>query len=214
MEQKTNQIGKIKILKNQSKQIISDRKIHQKVKPTLLPDLTYKLMQLVEEIEEIEKIDMQLLQDNMKQFQNEKISLTILHERENLRDEIFCLSFFTPSKKNSDLKFHNYSRTIKKRFSKLTFIRITSQRNKGFFDRTSQKTHTYSIKRKNAKETPSLPQQTSQCLIHIHYDQPDHPTTRQNKKKQNQIIRTMQTKNASRKKLNQTHLSSSFRFHS
>ena len=104
-----------------------------------------------------------------------------------------------PPEKNSDLKFHNYSRTIKKRFSKLTLIQSTSQGNKRLFDRTSQKTYTYSIKRKNPKETPSLPQQTSQCLIHVHYDQLDHLTTRQNKKRQNQIIRTMQTKNTTRK---------------
>ena len=99
MEQKKNLIGKIKILKNQSKKIISDRKIHQKVKPRLLPNLTNKLIQLVEEIEEIEKIDLQLLEDNMKQFENKKIPLIILLERQNLRDEIFCLSFFTPAKK-------------------------------------------------------------------------------------------------------------------
>ena len=116
MKQKTKQIRKIKLLKNQSKKIISDRKIHQKVKPTLLPDLTYKLIQLVEEIEEIEKIDMQLLQDNMKQFQNEMISLTILHERENLRDEIFCLSFFTPSRKKLTSEISQLLKDNKKTF--------------------------------------------------------------------------------------------------
>ena len=118
MKQKTKQIRKIKLLKNQSKKIISDRKIHQKVKPTLLPDLTYKLIQLVEEIEEIEKIDMQLLQDNMKQFQNEMISLTILHKRENLRDEIFCLSFFTPSRKKLTSEISQLLKDNKKTFLK------------------------------------------------------------------------------------------------
>ena len=118
MEQKANQIRKIKILKNQSKQIISDRKIHQKVKPTLLPNLTNKLIQLVEEIEEIEKIDLQLLQDNMKQFQNKKISLTILHERENLRDEIFCLSFFTPAKTKLTSEISQLFKDNKKTFLK------------------------------------------------------------------------------------------------
>ena len=118
MEQKANQIRKIKILKNQSKQIISDRKIHQKVKPTLLPNLTNKLIQLVEEIEEMEKIDLQLLQDNMKQFQNKKISLTILHERENLRDEIFCLSFFTPAKTKLTSEISQLFKDNKKTFLK------------------------------------------------------------------------------------------------
>ena len=118
MEQKANQIRKIKILKNQSKQIISDRKIHQKVKPTLLPNLTNKLIQLVEEIEEIEKIDLQLLQDNMKQFENKNISLTILHERENLRDEIFCLSFFTPSRKKLTSEISQLLKDNKKTFLK------------------------------------------------------------------------------------------------
>ena len=118
MKQKTKQIRKIKLLKNQSKKIISDRKIHQKVKPTLLPNLTNKLIQLVEEIEEIEKIDMQLLQDNMKQFQNEMISLTILHERENLRDEIFCLSFFTPTKKKLTSEILKLLKDNKKTFRK------------------------------------------------------------------------------------------------
>ena len=118
MKQKTKQIRKIKLLKNHSKKIISDRKIHQKVKPTLLPNLTNKLIQLVEEIEEIEKIDLQLLQDNMKQFQNEKISLTIFHERENLRDEIFCLSFFTPSRKKLTSEISQLLKDNKKTFLK------------------------------------------------------------------------------------------------
>ena len=118
MEQKANQIGKIKILKNQSKEIISNRKIHQKVKPTLLPNLTNKLIQLVEKIEEIEKIDLLLLQDNMRQFQNKKIPLLILLERENLREEIFCLAFFTPDIKKLRSEILKLLKDNKKTFLK------------------------------------------------------------------------------------------------
>ena len=88
----------IKLLKKNGKQIISDKKIRQKVKPTLLPDLTYKLIQLVEEIEKIEEIDLRLLQDNIKQFHKEEITYIELRERENRRDEMFCSSFFTSPK--------------------------------------------------------------------------------------------------------------------
>ena len=118
MEQKTNQIGKIKILKNQSKQIISDRKIHQKVKPTLLPNLTNKLIQLVEKIEEIEKMDLLLLEDNMRQLQNKKIPLLIHLERENLRKEIFCLAFFTPDIKKLRSEILKLLKDNKKTFLK------------------------------------------------------------------------------------------------
>ena len=68
------------------------------MKLTLLPDLTNKLMQLIEEIEKIEKIDLQLLQNNIKQFNKEEITYVVLREREKMRDELFCSSFFTPPK--------------------------------------------------------------------------------------------------------------------
>ena len=114
VKQKRNQIINIKILKNQSKQIICDRKIHQKVKPKLLPDLTNKLIQLVAEIEEIQRIDLEILRGNIKQSQND----TTFVEREYLRDEIFCLSFFTPSRKKLTSEISQLLKDNKKTFLK------------------------------------------------------------------------------------------------
>ena len=114
VKQKRNQIINIKILKNQSKKIICDRKIHQKVKPKLLPDLTNKLIQLVAEIEEIQRIDLEILRGNIKQSQND----TTFVEREYLRDEIFCLSFFTPAKKKLTSEILKLLKDNKKTFRK------------------------------------------------------------------------------------------------
>ena len=60
-EHNANQIKIIKLLKQTAKEILSDDKIHEKVKPTLLSNLTNKLIQLIKEIEEIEKMDLHLL---------------------------------------------------------------------------------------------------------------------------------------------------------
>ena len=114
VEQKRNQIINIKILKNQSKKIICDRKIHQKMKPKLLPNLTNKLIQLVAEIEEIQRIDLEILRGNIKQSQND----TTFVEREYLRDEIFCLSFFTPAKKKLTSEILKLLKDNKKTFRK------------------------------------------------------------------------------------------------
>ena len=98
---KTNQIEIIKLLKQTAKEILSDDKIHEKIKPTLLSNFTNKLIQLIEEIEEIEKMDLHLLQKNVEQFQKKEIPQDeqILLEGQNLRDQIFCSFFFTPNNK-------------------------------------------------------------------------------------------------------------------
>ena len=109
-----NQIRNIFLLKKQSNKIIYDPKIHQKVKPKLLPDLTNKLIQLVAEIEEIQRIDLEILRGNIKQSQND----TTFVEREYLRDEIFCLSFFTPAKKKLTSEILKLLKDNKKTFRK------------------------------------------------------------------------------------------------
>ena len=67
-----NQIEIIKLLKQTAKEILSDDKIRKKVKPTLLSNFTNKLIQLIKEIEEIEKMDLRLLEKNVKQIQKKK----------------------------------------------------------------------------------------------------------------------------------------------
>ena len=99
MSNKEDAIERIKLLKKQAEQIISDKTKLEQVKPKILPHLINKLDQLIENIEEIETIDHRLMvqatEDRYQletQFNSYGKRYQVLEE---LRNNVFCNEFFT-----------------------------------------------------------------------------------------------------------------------
>ena len=69
MSNKTEAIKQVTLLKKRAKQIISDKKKLEEIKPEILPHLINKLTQLIENIEKIENLDDELA-EFQKEFQN------------------------------------------------------------------------------------------------------------------------------------------------
>ena len=99
MSNKEDAIERIKLLKKQAEQIISDKTKLEQVKPKILPHLVNKLDQLIGNIEEIETIDHRLMvqatEDRYQletQFNSYGKRYQVLEE---LRNNVFCNKFFT-----------------------------------------------------------------------------------------------------------------------
>ena len=99
MSNKEDAIERIKLLKKQAEQIISDKTKLEQVKPKILPHLVNKLDQLIGNIEEIETIDHRLMvqatEDRYQletQFNSYGKRYQVLEE---LRNNVFCNEFFT-----------------------------------------------------------------------------------------------------------------------
>ena len=99
MSNKEDAIERIKLLKKQAEQIISDKTKLEQVKPKILPHLINKLDQLIGNIEEIETIDHRLMvqatEDRYQletQFNSYGKRYQVLEE---LRNNVFCNEFFT-----------------------------------------------------------------------------------------------------------------------
>ena len=69
MSNKTEAIKQVTLLKKRAKQIISDKKKLEEIKPEILPHFINKLTQLIENIEKIENLDDELA-EFQKEFQN------------------------------------------------------------------------------------------------------------------------------------------------
>ena len=99
MSNKTEAIKRVTLLKKRAKQIISDKKKLEEIKPEILPHLINKLTQLIENIEKIENLDDELAEfqkEDIEEFESElnmpgKGNEILL----NVRNNIFCSAFFT-----------------------------------------------------------------------------------------------------------------------
>ena len=99
MSNKEDAIERIKLLKKQVEQIISDKTKLEQVKPKILPHLINKLDQLIENIEEIETIDHLLMVQATEDRYHLETQFNSYGKRyqvlEELRNNVFCNEFFT-----------------------------------------------------------------------------------------------------------------------
>jgi len=99
MSNKEDAIERIKLLKKQAEQIISDKTKLEQVKPKILPHLINKLDQLIENIEEIETIDHRLMVQATEDRYHLETQFNSYGKRyqvlEELRNNVFCNEFFT-----------------------------------------------------------------------------------------------------------------------
>ena len=99
MADKEDAITRVELLKKHAKQIISDKKKLEQVKPEILPILKNNLTQLIENIEQIQEEDYQLMlqgiedtQELETEFDSYGLTEKVIKE---IRNKVFCLSFFT-----------------------------------------------------------------------------------------------------------------------
>ena len=99
MSNKTEAIERVTLLKKRAKQILSDKKKLEEIKPEILPHLINKLTQLIENIEKIEKFDNALAELQKDDIEEVESQLNMPREGNerllNLRNNIFCSAFFT-----------------------------------------------------------------------------------------------------------------------
>ena len=99
MSNKEDAIERIKLLKKQAEQIISDKTKLEQVKPKILPHLVNKLDQLIGNIEEIETIDHRLMVQATEDRYQLETQVNSYGKRyqvlEELRNNVFCNKFFT-----------------------------------------------------------------------------------------------------------------------
>ena len=99
MSNKTEAIERVTLLKKRAKQILSDKKKLEEIKPEILPHLINKLTQLIENIEKIEKFDNALAELQKDDIEEVESQLNMPREGNerllNLRNNIFCSTFFT-----------------------------------------------------------------------------------------------------------------------
>ena len=99
MSNKEDAIERIKLLKKQAEQIISDKTKLEQVKPKILPHLINKLDQLIGNIEEIETIDHRLMVQATEDRYQLETQLNSYGKRyqvlEEIRNNLFCNEFFT-----------------------------------------------------------------------------------------------------------------------
>ena len=99
MSNKEDAIERIKLLKKQAEQIISDKTKLEQVKPKTLPHLINKLDQLIGNIEEIETKDHRLMVQATEDRYHLETQFNSYGKRyqvlEELRNNIFCNEFFT-----------------------------------------------------------------------------------------------------------------------
>ena len=99
MSNKTEAIERVTLLKKRAKQILSDKKKLEEIKPEILPHLINKLTQLIENIEKIEKFDNALAELQKDDIEEVESQLNMPREGNerllNLRNNIFCSIFFT-----------------------------------------------------------------------------------------------------------------------
>ena len=105
MPNKEDAITRVKLLKKHAKQIISDKKKLEQVKPERLPDLKNNLIQLIENIEQIQKEDNQLMLQGIEdteeletEFNSYGLTEKVIKE---FRNKVFCVSFFTQENINN-----------------------------------------------------------------------------------------------------------------
>ena len=97
-------VAKIKLVKTIAKQIISDKKILQYLKPHKFLYLTTMLIPLITNIEQIEKTDEQLKlihKEHSEQFEKETSQLKNPFTQQDIRNEFFFASFFTDENNNN-----------------------------------------------------------------------------------------------------------------
>ena len=99
MSNKKDAIERIKLLKKQAEQIISDKTKLEQVKPKILPHLINKLDQLIGNIEKIETIDHRLMVQATEDRYHLETQFNSYGKRyqvlEELRNNVFCNEFFT-----------------------------------------------------------------------------------------------------------------------
>jgi len=99
MSNRKEAIERVTLLKKHAKQIISDKKKLEEIKPEILPHLINKLTQLIENIEKIEKFDNALAELQKDDIEEVESQLNMPREGNerllNLRNNIFCSTFFT-----------------------------------------------------------------------------------------------------------------------
>ena len=99
MSNKKEAIERVTLLKKHAKQIISDKKKLEEIKPEILPHLINKLTQVIENIEKIENLDKELAELQKEDIEEVESQLNMPGKGNeillNLRNNIFCSTFFT-----------------------------------------------------------------------------------------------------------------------
>ena len=99
MSNKTEAIKRVTLLKKRAKQIISDKKKLEEIKPEILPHLINKLTQVIENIEKIENLDKELAELQKEDIEEVESQLNMPGKGneilQNVRNNIFCSAFFT-----------------------------------------------------------------------------------------------------------------------